>query len=147
MDCVVRAGQSDQFEIQSSQIALQRSQNADVRAFAQRMIDDHTRASQVMMQSVQNAGITPPPPPPLPADMAARLDMLRNASAADFDTVYLREQVMAHEMALALHQGCSTAPDASVSGVSTQMVPIIQDHLTHVRTLSDTVTRRMGERG
>jgi putative membrane protein len=42
---VETAGVAGMFEIQSSQMAEQKSQNADVKAFAQRMITDHTKAA------------------------------------------------------------------------------------------------------
>jgi len=40
------AGPSDQFELQTSQVALERSRRADVRAYAQMMIDQHTASAQ-----------------------------------------------------------------------------------------------------
>lgn len=40
-----QAASGDQFEIQSSQLALQASQNVAVRNFANIMISDHTRLS------------------------------------------------------------------------------------------------------
>jgi predicted outer membrane protein len=40
---------SDTFEIESSRIALERSRNSRVRAFAEKMIEDHTMTSQALM--------------------------------------------------------------------------------------------------
>jgi predicted outer membrane protein len=42
------AAQSDAFEIASSQLALQRSRNPNVRRFAQQMIQDHSMTSQAL---------------------------------------------------------------------------------------------------
>ena len=42
------AAQSDAFEIASSQLALQRSRNANVRRFAQDMIQAHSMTSQAL---------------------------------------------------------------------------------------------------
>lgn len=42
------ASVSNVSEIQPSQLALQKSQSADVRQFAQRMVDEHTRLEQGM---------------------------------------------------------------------------------------------------
>ncbi len=42
-DFVRSASTANQFEISSSRLALQNSQNDDVRDFAQHMIDDHTQ--------------------------------------------------------------------------------------------------------
>ncbi len=43
---IVSASMSDAFEVESSKLALEHSSNADVKAFAQMMITDHTNAQQ-----------------------------------------------------------------------------------------------------
>src|SRR3982751_314488 len=60
------AGSSDQFEIQSAQLAQQMSQNKAVRNFASMLVADHTRSTQMVVAAAQSAGITPPPPMLLP---------------------------------------------------------------------------------
>ena len=47
---------SDTFEIESSRLALERSRNARVRAFAEQMIQDHTMTSQALMGGARVAG-------------------------------------------------------------------------------------------
>src|SRR3712207_1570997 len=47
---------SDTFEIESSRLALQRSRNPRVRAFAQQMVRDHTMTSEAMMGRPGGAG-------------------------------------------------------------------------------------------
>ena len=54
------AGSSDQFEIQSSQLAMQMSQNPGVRNIANMLIADHTRSTQMVVAAAQSARITPP---------------------------------------------------------------------------------------
>src|SRR5437016_7897084 len=64
---LAQAASGDQFEIQSSQLAMQASQNLAVRNFANLMIADHTRMSQAMAAAAQSAGLPPPTPALLPA--------------------------------------------------------------------------------
>src|SRR3954470_21553666 len=73
---LAQAASGDQFEIQSSQLALQASQNAGVRNFANMMISDHTRLSQAMGAAAAAARLQPPPPTILPPQQAM-LDQLR----------------------------------------------------------------------
>jgi len=65
------AGSSDQFEIQSSQLALQMSQNPALRNIANTLIADHTRSTQMVVAAAQSAAgaqpATAPPPPPMPS--------------------------------------------------------------------------------
>src|SRR3954451_14377930 len=97
---LAHASSGDQFESQSSQLALQASQNLAVRNFANLMIADHTRMSQAMAAAAQSAGIAPPAPTLLPEQQAA-LDQLRTAGAGpSFDMAYKGAQISAHQQAL-----------------------------------------------
>ena len=129
------AASGDLFEIQSSQLALQMSQNAGVRSFAQMLITDHTRMSQQMMATAQSAGLAPPPPALLPHHQTM-LDQLR-MSGANFDMAFRDAQVAAHQEALQLHQNYASGGDhPALRGVAAAAVPVIQGHLNHAQMLS-----------
>ena len=101
---VMNAAMGDMYEIQAADMALERTQNAQVRELAQMIKTDHTAASERLRAAAQAAGET------LPTELDERrqgmLDNLRAASSAEeFDRVYIAQQVAAHEEALALHRG------------------------------------------
>lgn len=146
MDCFVRAAESDLFEIESGRLATTMSAYPEVQNFGQMLVDDHTQSTNVMMTTVTNAGIAPPPAPQLGVAKAQQLDQLRNAGT-NFDPLFLQAQIMAHEEALALHQSCANSAGAPTAGVHAQIVPVIQGHLDRARALSDAVRAQMGERG
>lgn len=131
------AASSDQFEIQSGQLALQMSQNAAVRNFANLLIADHTRTSQIMMTSAQSAGLTPPPPALLPPQQAM-LDQLRAAgSGTSFDVAFQQAQISAHQQALQLHQNYAASGDnPALRNVASQTMPVIQMHLNQAQALN-----------
>jgi putative membrane protein len=136
MGYVAMAGSSDMYEIESSRLALQRAQSPAVREFAQMMIDHHTMTTQQVMQAAQAAGMTPPPPMLMPPQRAM-LEELQPANGADFDRMYLRQQRMAHRMALALHSNFAQRGDnPQLRQTATTAVPIIQRHIDQLRTLS-----------
>jgi putative membrane protein len=152
---LAQAGSGDQFEIQSSQLALTASSNAAVRAFANQMIADHTQMSQQMAAAATAGGITPPPPALLPAQQAM-LDQLRAAgTGASFDMAYQQAQVAAHQNALTLFQNYSASGDnASIKAAASGAIPRIQMHLQQAQALSvapppppPPPTRQPGERG
>jgi putative membrane protein len=134
---LAHAGSGDQFEIQSSQLALQASQNPAVRNFANLMISDHTRMSQTMLLAAQSAGITPPPPALLPEQQAA-LDQLRSAGTGpSFDMAYKSAQITAHQGALSLMQGYAASGDVpALRTAASQAVPIVQMHLSQAQMLN-----------
>jgi putative membrane protein len=135
---VAMAGSSDMYEIESSRLALQRAATPAVKQFAQMMIDHHTMTTQQVMQSAQAAGMTPPPPSLLPPQRAM-LDELQPATGADFERMYLRQQRVAHSMALALHQNYARTGDtAQLRQAASSAVPIIQRHIDELQRLSPT---------
>jgi putative membrane protein len=158
---MAQAASADQFEIQSGQLALQASQNPAVRNFANMIIADHTRSTQMIASSAAAARLQPPPPTILPPQQAM-LDQLRSAGTGyGFDQVFQQEQIQAHQQALALHQNYATSGD--VPGLRTtaaQIVPVVQNHLSIAQSLQLTPppppappppppppVRRSGERG
>jgi len=126
---IAMAGAGDQFEIQSSQLALTRSRNDAVRRFAQMMTSDHNQTTQQLAAAATAAGLTPPPPMlmPMQQDMLAQLQGL---SGADFDRAYAGMQVQAHQMALALHQNYAVSGDtAQLRPVAKATAALVKQHL------------------
>lgn len=124
------AAGGDQFEIQSSQIALIKASSADVRNFAQMLINDHTLMTSKLQAAAASAGLGAPAPVFSP-DQQRMLNELQAAPAGfEFDQLFLRDQVMAHEMALALHSNYASAGDTpALRAVAASAVPVVSMHL------------------
>jgi putative membrane protein len=132
---VSMAAASDLFEIQSSQLALARAQNQDVRQFAQMLITHHTQTTEALKAAAAASGVSAPGPILLPMQRQM-LDELRGASAASFDQVYMRQQVPAHQMALTLHQNYAARGDAMpLRAAATAAVPVVRQHLIRAQQL------------
>jgi putative membrane protein len=133
---LAQATSGDQFEIQSSQLALTASQNAGVRNFANTMISDHTRLSQAMGAAAAAARLQPPAPTLLPAQQAM-LDQLRSAGTGySFDQAYQQVQITAHQNALTLFQNYAASGDLPpIRTAAGQAVPTIQSHLAMAQAL------------
>src|SRR4051794_26713811 len=134
---LAQAASSDQFEIQSGQLALQASQNLAVRNFANMIIADHTRSTQMLTAAAQAAGVPVPPPTLLPAQQAM-LDQLRSAGAGPgFDVAFKDAQVNAHQQALTLHQNYAASGDVpALKATAGQIVPVVQTHLQQAQMLN-----------
>jgi putative membrane protein len=136
MAYVAAAGASDMFEIQSSQVALQKSTNPDVKAFAQMMVDHHTKTTADLMAAAKQAGLNPPPPA-LPADKARMIAALQSASPGAFNEMYMKGQVAGHEEALAIHTGYADKGDsAPLKAAAAKTAPIVSSHLERARTIA-----------
>jgi putative membrane protein len=131
---VAMAASSDTYERESSQLVLQHASNSDVRTFAQMMINDHANTSAQVMAAAKAASIGKPGGPnPKHAGM---LKALRAMPHATMERGYVDQQVMAHEEALALHQGYAAQGDnPGLKAVASSAVPIIEGHLTEIRRI------------
>ncbi|KAB8334773.1 DUF4142 domain-containing protein [Scytonema tolypothrichoides VB-61278] len=124
---MTKAAQSDQTEIQTSQLALKRSQNKEVKDFAQRMIKEHTNSSQQLKQIAKKKSFT------LPKDIGqenkALLTKLTKLNGKNFDQAYMQGQVQAHTKTLADYQNyLSQGQDPDLSAFANKIAPIVAEH-------------------
>ena len=128
------AASSNMFEIESSQLALERASEENVRAFAEHMIEDHTAAGEKMEAAAEKDGLTPP------ATMAekeqAQFDQLQSAEGEAFNQAYLAAQVAAHDEAVALFETFSTeSEESALREFAAETLPTLQEHQTAVHEL------------
>lgn len=132
---VTNAAISDMYEIQAGQIAQQKGQSADVKAFGKQMVTDHTALSNAMKPLIIKAGKTAPAG--LDERRKGLIDNLNAAAPADFDKVYLAQQEAAHNEALTLMQGYADhGDDAGLKTGAAKALPKIKAHLSHVQGLT-----------
>lgn len=125
------AASTNLFEIQSSQMALARSRNPAVRAFAQRMIADHTRATAALAQFNYDVQ------PALDPRHAAMLQQLSSARGRAFDRLYARMQVVAHQETVGLFSTYAQTGDWwELRQFAGNTVPRMQAHLGMAMALS-----------
>jgi putative membrane protein len=94
-----KANQGNVDEIELAQLALQKSNNDDVKNFAQRMIHDHNMLMENMKQFANQAGLQPPSHPS--AATAAAKARLEALSGEAFDKAYIKTMVQDHSKDLA----------------------------------------------
>jgi putative membrane protein len=92
------AAQSDQNEIALSTLAEQKATNPAVKAFAQKMVKEHTQMTESMKPFADSWGLTAPTGPD--ADHQKELDKLNGLSGNDFDKEYIDQMVTDHTKAL-----------------------------------------------
>jgi putative membrane protein len=92
------AAQSDQNEIALSKLAEQKATNPAVKAFAEKMISEHTQMTESMKPFADSWGLTAPAGPD--PDTQKELDKLNGLSGNDFDKEYMDQMVTDHAKAL-----------------------------------------------
>lgn len=132
-DYVAHAAQSDLYEKQAAEIALQRSKRADVKAFAQMMVKDHTASTDKIKAAAAADGVAATPPAELDERLKGMIDNLKAAGESDFDGAYLHQQLAAHTEALAMHKSYGAVGDkAALKAAANEIVPVVLHHLSEV---------------
>ncbi|MBY0242070.1 MAG: DUF4142 domain-containing protein [Burkholderiaceae bacterium] len=123
-------------EIEAGRIALGKSQNSEVKAFAQQMIDDHSNGLREVMAVAQSKGVVLPTAPD--AKHQAMEKKLQRLSGDAFDREYTAQAgIRDHRASHAYVQKVQTdAKDADLKALAAKLEPTVARHLSHVQTLS-----------
>jgi putative membrane protein len=138
---VAKAAAGDMFEVEAGKIAMARSANAEVKAFARMMVTGHTKTTADLKAAIAASGLMITPPATLPDDKATALADLRAVDAAGFDRAYMTGQVDAHQATLNLVSRYAQDGDTpQIKAAAAAMLPVIQEHLDKARTLRDSLS-------
>jgi putative membrane protein len=131
---IVNATQSNLAEIATSRLALRESESAPVRAYARRMIADHTKAQAELTRLARAWDTTVPRrPSPQQRQEAARLEALEGDA---FDRTYLRRQVVAHRKALGLMLlEVDGGRVAALRAFAARTAPVVRMHLAMAKEI------------
>lgn len=129
------ASTSDQFELQTSQVALQRSRSPAVRVYAQQMIDQHTASTRQLTALAGTKGAAMSQG--LDSTQQRLLSAVQDASPGAFDRTYLSGQITGHTATVAsFNDEIRSGSDADVKAFAQQNLPMIQQHLADARRLA-----------
>jgi len=130
----MEAAQGGMAEVKMGQLAVDKASNPDVKAFGQKMVDDHTKANDQLKSIAQEQGIT------LPTDVnqkqQAMYNRLSKLSGADFDRQYVKGMVMDHEEDVKeFRKEANSGKDEKIKSFASQTLPIIQQHLDMIKSI------------
>ena len=101
-ELVMMFGSGNAGEIRLGELALKNAESPAVKAYAQMMVDDHSKANDELAQVAKNHNIDFPPAPPA-ADVEMSKGLL-DLKGAEFDKKYMGEVVTGHTNALAAYK-------------------------------------------
>jgi len=124
---VRKASEGGLAEVQFGQLAVQKAQNPDVKAFAQKMVDDHSMLNDKMKPVAEQLGVTPASR--LNKKDQAEYDKLSGLSSADFDKEYVSDMVADHHKDLReFRQEAATAADPQLKETVAGGEKVIAEH-------------------
>jgi putative membrane protein len=138
---VTKAAQASLAEVELSKLALSKTQDGQVRSFAQRMVQDHQKANAELKPIAQKHGIQVPAQ--LDAKHAQKLEDLRAKSGAEFDTEYSRIMHKDHEKAVGLFTKAtkSTQLHSDLRNFASKTLPTLESHHRMANRLPGSETR------
>jgi putative membrane protein len=133
-DFVTAASQDGMTEVALGKLALQKSSNPDIKQFATRMVQDHSKADMQLKQIAKKEGIAVSPK--LDAAHAAMVKSMSDKSGADFDSAYTSDMLADHQKAIALFQNESTDTNQALASFAQSTLPILRQHQQMAQQLS-----------
>lgn len=144
-------------EVKLGELASQKAQNADVKAFGRMMVQDHTKAGDELKQLASQHNI--PAPAELDDDHRDKVERLSKLQGAEFDREYMNQMVDDHQNTLEAiedrvdKEGTDENPtymakkndnrvDAQVNQWAAKTAPTVHKHLTRAKQLNDKLGRR-----
>jgi putative membrane protein len=147
-----KASSSDAFEVLSSKIALTHATTADLKMFAQMMIDDHTKSTNalVALGGISKASLKAKMKPGhdgkfaandlLDSDHANELNSLDSKSNDDFNKTYIDDQVKGHEdMVSLLEDYGKNGDNAKLRAFANKILPTVKLHLAKAQGLQKAI--------
>lgn len=134
LDFVTRASNANLFAIDESRLAVDRTNNSEIKTFAGQLIDDHTRAQAELLAADEGSGAIVPTT--LDEEHQARLAALQGKAGMDFDTAYVADQVENHSNALTLYADYMLWGEyEKLHALAIQMIPITEAQLKKAQIL------------
>ena len=122
-------------EVELGQLAAQKATSPQVKAFAERMVTDHSQANQDLMQVAKSLNIDLPTQ--MDAKQKSEMERLRDMSGGAFDTAYMQRMVQDHKKDVSEFQKqAKSGTDPSLKGFAQKYLPTLQEHLQMAQTAS-----------
>lgn len=139
-DFVDHASAAGIAEIETSKLALQKSTSADVKSFAQQMINDHSAANRELASIAAKKKLKVANEAELMN--RAKAMILKHRDGESFDEAYANNQVKAHKDSIDLFKKASVSADAELASFATATLPKLEHHLMSAEALAKTYSKK-----
>lgn len=132
---VLKAAKSDETEISLSKLALQKSNDPQIKQFAEMMVTDHTKSTSLLKPIAANHNVAIPENPGSANE--AKYRALEGKSGKAFDKAYIQTMIADHQSTLQAFQSASgKVQDPNLKEFVGTVEPIVKHHLEVAKQLS-----------
>ncbi len=131
---VNKAAETGMAEVELARLGEQKGSSDQVKDFAKKLADDHTKANDELKRIAGDMNVN------LPSEMDSRdrkaLDRLQNLSGAQFDREFLRMAQQHHQQDVQLFQHqAKNGENEQLKSFASNTLPTLQNHLETARSM------------
>jgi putative membrane protein len=131
---VQMAASGGMHEVALGKIAANRSKNAAVKAFGERMVADHGKANEELKKAA--AALNIPVTEKMSEQHQKEVERFANYTGSDFDRDYVKHMIADHESDVALFTRASKlAVNAAIKEFAMKTLPVVEEHLKALKKL------------
>jgi putative membrane protein len=125
---IEKAAKDGMAEVELAKLAQQHATSDQVKQFAKRMEDDHTKANDELKKLADSKGLVLPTE--LDRSERREMDKLAKKGGADFDKDYMKHMVSDHKSDVKEFQSeAKSAKDADLKNFAASTLPTLEQHL------------------
>ena len=121
-------------EVKLGQLAEQKATSPSVKAYGQRMADDHGKVNDELKTRAAEKNVQLPKS--LDSKHQALYDRLSKLSGHQFDQTYMDEMVKDHKADIAEFQKAANSSDPQVKDFASKTLPTLEDHLREAQQVA-----------
>jgi putative membrane protein len=137
---------ANSWDMETGQLALEKSRNQDVRHFAEMMVRDHEAVRRLGRDLAQKLHVTPTPPGKdfaLAVDHEKKMKLLRSATGRAFDKAYIDHEAWYHQAVIdaVTSQLLPATKNAELKALEEKVAPNFVAHLAAAKDLRQKLQR------
>lgn len=132
---VKKALEGNAAEVQMGQLALQKSNDDQVKQFAQRMVDDHGKMQDQLKPVAEQMGVKVPEGPS--KGQMKKMEKMKTLSGDAFDQAYIKDMVKDHKSdASEFKEEAQSTQNAQLKQLATEGGQTIESHLQQIQQIA-----------
>lgn len=141
---IQEAATGGKLEVELGQLAEKNASSQQVKEFGQRMVTDHSKANENLMDVASKVNVTPPTS--LTQDEQEKKEKLSKLHGAKFDQEYMSMMVDEHQKDVdKFQQQAQNAINSDVKSFAANTLPILQEHLQLAKSVNDSLGSGKGK--
>jgi putative membrane protein len=134
MEFANKAAAAGKAEVELAKVGTEKATDADVKTFADRLVQDHTKANEQLTQIMQSKNMEMPAEEP--AEAKAEHDRISALSGAEFDREFMMHWVSSHEKGIELYSTeAESGQDPELKQFAAETLPTLQEHLDEAKRI------------